>query len=45
MATICAELEEAGRSGDLACAPALAARLKAELGRVRVALEEELKSS
>jgi HPt (histidine-containing phosphotransfer) domain-containing protein len=45
MATICAELEEAGRSGDLACALALAARLKVELGRVRVALEEQLKSS
>jgi two-component system sensor histidine kinase/response regulator len=45
MATICAELEEAGRSEDLACAPALAARLKAELGRVRGALEEELQSS
>jgi CheY-like chemotaxis protein/HPt (histidine-containing phosphotransfer) domain-containing protein len=45
MAAICAELEEAGRSGDLPCALALAARLKAELGRVRVALEEQLKSS
>jgi two-component system, sensor histidine kinase and response regulator len=45
MATICTELEEAGRSGDLAPAPALVSRLNAELGRVRVALEEELKSS
>jgi len=45
VATVCAELEEAGRSGDLATAPVLATRLKAELRRVRVALEKELKSS
>ena len=45
MVTICAELEETARSGDLATAPVLATRLKAELRRVRVALEKELKSS
>jgi CheY-like chemotaxis protein/HPt (histidine-containing phosphotransfer) domain-containing protein len=45
MATICTGLEEATRSGDLDRASALAARLEAELGRVGVALEEELKGS
>ena len=38
MASICAELEEAGGSGDLSRAPALIARLDAEFGRVRRAL-------
>ncbi len=45
MAAICAELEEIGRSGDLAPAPALISRLEAELGRVRAVLERELPRS
>jgi two-component system, sensor histidine kinase and response regulator len=45
MAAICAELEEIGRSGDLATAPALISGLEAELGRVRAVLERELSRS
>jgi PAS domain S-box-containing protein len=41
VAAICAELEEIGRSGDLAPAPALLSRLEEEYGRVRTALEKE----
>nr|MDQ3317199.1 response regulator [Actinomycetota bacterium] len=42
MAAICAELEEAGASGDLARAPGLLERLEEEFGRVRPALEAEM---
>ena len=42
MAAVCAELEEAGASGDLGRAPGLLARLEEELGRVRPALEAEV---
>jgi CheY-like chemotaxis protein len=45
MVAICAELEEIGRSGDLAPAPALTFRLGAEFGRVRAVLEKELPRS
>ena len=45
MVTLCAELEEIGRSGDLAPAPALISGLEAELGRVREVFEEELPRS
>ena len=45
MAAICAELEEIGRSGDLAPAPALISRLEAELGRAHTVLERELPKS
>jgi signal transduction histidine kinase/DNA-binding response OmpR family regulator/HPt (histidine-containing phosphotransfer) domain-containing protein len=45
MAAICAELEEIGRSGELAPAPALISGLEAELGRVRAVLERELPRS
>jgi two-component system, sensor histidine kinase and response regulator len=45
MAAVCAELEEIGRSGDLATAPALISGLEAELGRVRAVLERELPRS
>jgi HPt (histidine-containing phosphotransfer) domain-containing protein len=38
MARTCAQLEEAGGSGDLSCALTLLARLDAEFGRVRQAL-------
>lgn len=41
MATICAELEDAGHSGDLSRAVALVEPLEAEFGRVRPALEAE----
>ena len=41
MSTICAELEDAERSGDLQSAPVLLKRLEAEFGRVRTALEAE----
>lgn len=45
MATICAELEDAGRSRELENAAALAERLEAEFGRVRSALEAETERS
>jgi HPt (histidine-containing phosphotransfer) domain-containing protein len=45
MVTLCAELEEIGRSGDLAPAPVLISRLEVELGRVRAVLERELPRS
>ncbi len=41
MSTICAELEDAERSGELQSAPVLLKRLEAEFGRVRTALEAE----
>ena len=41
MATTCAELEDAGRSGGLARAPALTGQLEAQFGRVRPALEAQ----
>ncbi len=41
MSSICSELEEMGRSGDLSRAPALVEQLEAEFGRVRPALEAE----
>ena len=42
MEAICAELEEIGRSGALAAAPARISRLEEEFGRVCTAFEEEL---
>ncbi len=42
MSTICAELEDAGHSGELERALVLAERLKAEYGRVRSALKAEM---
>ncbi len=45
MATICAELEDAGRSGELERALVLVERLEAEFGRVRPALEAEIGGS
>jgi HPt (histidine-containing phosphotransfer) domain-containing protein len=39
MSRICAELEDAGASGDLSRAPALVGQLEEEFGRVRPALE------
>jgi signal transduction histidine kinase/CheY-like chemotaxis protein len=42
MAAICNELEEIGRSENLAAAPARISRLNEEFGRVRVAFEKEL---
>jgi CheY-like chemotaxis protein/HPt (histidine-containing phosphotransfer) domain-containing protein len=45
MAEICAQLQEAGASGDLARAPELLRRLEEEFGRVRPALEEEVARS
>jgi CheY-like chemotaxis protein len=45
MAAISAELEEIGRTGDLAPAPALLSRLEEEFGCVRAAFEEELPRS
>jgi len=45
MATICAELEDVGRSGELERAPMLAERLEAEFGRVRPALQAEMEGS
>jgi PAS domain S-box-containing protein len=42
MAAICAELQEAGASGELGRAPGLLDRLEEELGRVRPALEAEV---
>ena len=42
MAALCQEIEEAGRSGNLADAPGLVSRLGEEFGRVRAAFEEEL---
>ncbi len=41
MSTICAELEDAGHSGELEHALVLLGRLEAEFGRVRPALEAE----
>jgi HPt (histidine-containing phosphotransfer) domain-containing protein len=45
MESICAELEDAGHSGDLTAAPRLISRLEEEFGRVRAAFEEELSKS
>ena len=45
MGATCAELEEAGRAGDLSGAPARISVLEKEFGRVRVAFEEELRRS
>jgi signal transduction histidine kinase/DNA-binding response OmpR family regulator len=45
MATLCADLEDIGRSGDLSRAPVLLERLEAEFGRVREALETEVARS
>jgi HPt (histidine-containing phosphotransfer) domain-containing protein len=42
MGTLCAELEDVGRSGDLSRTPVLIERLEAEFGRVREALEAEI---
>jgi HPt (histidine-containing phosphotransfer) domain-containing protein len=42
MGATCAELEEVGRSEDLAGAPAKISLLEEEFGRVRVAFEGEL---
>jgi len=42
MATMCVELEDAGRSGELERAPMLVERLQAEFERVRQALEAEI---
>jgi two-component system, sensor histidine kinase and response regulator len=42
MAAVCAELEEAGASGDLGRVPELLDRLEEEFGRVRPALEAEV---
>ena len=41
VAEVCAELEVADESGDVAALPRLLERLEAELGRVRPALEAE----
>ena len=45
MATICAELEDVGHSGELERASVLVERLEAEFGRVRPALEAEIEGS
>jgi two-component system sensor histidine kinase/response regulator len=45
MSAICAELEDAGRSGELEEAATLAKRLEAEFGRVRTALVSETEAS
>ncbi len=45
MSTICAELEDVGRSGELERAPVLVERLEAEFGSVRPALEAEMERS
>jgi hypothetical protein len=45
MMAISAELEEIGRSGDLAPAPALISQLEEEFGCVRAVFEEELPRS
>ena len=42
MEALCTELEEMGRSEDLAAAPVRISRLEEEFGRVRVVFEEEL---
>jgi HPt (histidine-containing phosphotransfer) domain-containing protein len=42
MGAICAELEEIGRSEDLAVAPARISNLEEEFGRVRAVFEKEL---
>jgi len=42
MESICAQLEERGRSEDLAAAPVRVSRLEEEFGRVRAVFEEEL---
>ena len=41
MVTTCAELEDAGRSGDFSRAPVLTEQLEAQFGRVRPALEAQ----
>jgi two-component system, sensor histidine kinase and response regulator len=45
MATICAELEDVGRSGELERAQVVVERLEAEFGRVRPAFEAEIEGS
>jgi two-component system, sensor histidine kinase and response regulator len=45
IATICAELQDMGHSGELERAPVLGERLEAEFGRVRKALEAEIARS
>jgi HPt (histidine-containing phosphotransfer) domain-containing protein len=45
MSAICAELQDAGGSGDLPRVPGLLGRLEGEFGRVRAALEAELAKS
>jgi CheY-like chemotaxis protein/HPt (histidine-containing phosphotransfer) domain-containing protein len=45
MSAICAELQDAGASGDLPKVPGLLERLAEEFGRVRAALEDELARS
>ena len=45
METLCAELQEMGRSEELRAAPGLIARLDEEFGRVRAVFEEELSKS
>ncbi len=45
MEALCRELEEIGRSEDLAAAPVWISRLEEEFGRVRAAFEEELSRS
>jgi CheY-like chemotaxis protein len=45
MQGMCAELEEMGRSGELAGAPGLIDRLEEEFGRVSAVFEEELSKS
>ncbi|MCA1687812.1 MAG: Hpt domain-containing protein, partial [Actinobacteria bacterium] len=42
MAALCAELQDAGASGDLSRVPGLLERLQEEFGRVRPALEAEI---
>jgi CheY-like chemotaxis protein/HPt (histidine-containing phosphotransfer) domain-containing protein len=42
MAALCTELEEMGRSGELAAAPGLVFRLADEFGRVRAVFEEDM---
>ena len=45
MSAMCAELQDAGASGDLPSVPGLLERLEEEFGRVRAALEDELAGS
>ncbi|MDQ4062339.1 MAG: response regulator, partial [Actinomycetota bacterium] len=44
MANICAELQDIGHSGELERAPMLVERLEVEFGRVRLALETEVRT-